>query len=110
ALPLGAEHDRGGLEAEVREQVPRGHRASAPPKRSSTASVSPGHTRTCSGPKGSSPRNAAQSPRAGSTQRKEPDWPKWPKVCGEEPEPVQCGSFSPRISTPSPQSLGFWRP
>ena len=72
--------------------------------------MSPGQIFTWSGPKGCSPRKAAVRPAAGSTQRKEPDWPKCPKVCGEEFAPVQWGSFCPRISNPSPQSLGFWRP
>src|SRR5699024_5756741 len=123
-LPLGAEHDRGGLEPELVEQVqpPRctvrcnvhstAHGAAQPasPKRSSSASVTPGQMRTWSGPKLCSPRKAAVRPRTGSTHRKDPAWPKWPKVCGEECAPVQWGSFSPRISTPSPQSLGFCLP
>src|SRR5699024_7225184 len=96
-LPLRAEHDRGGLEPEVVEEVEAAHRA-------------PGQTRTCSGPKGCSPRKTAVREATGSTHRKEPDWPKWPKVSGEEALPVQCGSLWSRISKPSPQSLGFWRP
>src|SRR5699024_1616129 len=108
-LPLRAEHDRGGLEPEVVEEVEAAHRAPGP-KRSSSASVSPGQTRTCSGPKGCSPRKTAVREATGSTHRKEPDWPKWPNVSGEEALPVQWGSLWSRISKPSPQSLGFWRP
>src|SRR5699024_10624829 len=109
ALPLGAEHDRGGLEAEVAEEVQGAHGAPGA-KRSSSASVRGGQARTCSGPKPCSPRKTAVREAAGSTQRKEPDWPKWPKVSGEEAAPVQCGSLWSRISNPRPQSLGFWRP
>src|SRR5690606_33176517 len=110
-LPLGAEHDRGGLEAELVQQSEGAHRPVPPPaKRSRIASVIPGQIRIWSGPKRRSPRKAAARPASGSTQRKEPDCPKWPKARGEECAPVQCGSLCPRISTPRPQSFGVWRP
>src|SRR5690606_9805839 len=100
-LPLGAEHDGRGLEAEVVQRPQRVHQASpCAAKRARTSSVIPGQVLTWAGPKRSSPRKAQASCDSGSTQRKEPEWPKCPKVRGEECAPVQCGSLSPRISTP----------
>jgi DNA-binding transcriptional regulator LsrR (DeoR family) len=62
------------------------------------------------GPNGSRPAATQPRPLSGSTQRKDPLWPKWPKVRGEASAAVQCGSFVPRSSKPRPQSLGSWRP
>ena len=64
--------------------------------------------------------SAAQSPKSrsasaaqaigasGSTQRKLPDWPKWPNVRGEFRDPVQWGAFPFLISNPRPQSQCGW--
>ena len=61
-------------------------------------------------PKGSAPTKAALAPRSRSAHTKEPDWPKCPIVRAEASGAVQCGDFSPRISTPRPHGQGVKRP
>ncbi len=55
----------------------------------STASVNGGQTSVAQGPKARSVSATQAAPAAGSTHRNVPDWPKWPKVAGEEELPVQ---------------------
>lgn len=69
-----------------------------------------GHASTAHGPNARSVSATQAAPAAGSSQRNVPDCPKWPKVRGEDEEPVQCGDLESRISKPRPQSLGFWWP
>ena len=76
----------------------------------STASDRSGHPCFAHVPKGRSLSRAHPMPASGSTQRNEPDWPKWPKVDGERASPVQWGDLASLSSKPSPQSLGCWRP
>lgn len=77
------------------------------PSSASTASVNGVQASAAHGPKARSVSATQAAPAAGSIQRNVPDWPKWPKVAGEEEFPVQCGDLESRISKPSPQSLGF---
>src|SRR5690606_36116562 len=99
-------------EGRPRPDFADGRRAAPPQPRASarTASVNGGHASTAHGPKARSARAAQARPASGSIHRKVPDWPKWPKVRGEDAEPVQCGDLPSRISKPRPQSLGFWWP
>lgn len=77
------------------------------PSSASTASVNGVQTSAAHGPKARSVSATQAAPAAGSIHRNVPDWPKWPKVAGEDESPVQCGDLESRISKPRPQSLGF---
>lgn len=77
------------------------------PSSARTASVKGVQTSAAHGPNARSVSATQAAPAAGSIHRNVPDWPKWPKVAGEDERPVQCGDLESRISKPSPQSLGF---
>lgn len=68
------------------------------------------HASAAHGPKARSVSATQATPATGSIQRNVPDWPKWPKVAGEDAFPVQCGDLESRISKPRPQSFGLWWP
>jgi len=55
----------------------------------STASVKGVQTSAAHGPKARSVSVTQAAPATGSIHRNVPDWPKWPKVAGEEESPVQ---------------------
>lgn len=59
------------------------------PSSASTASVNGVQTSAAHGPKARSVSATQAAPAAGSIHRNVPDWPKWPKVAGEEELPVQ---------------------
>lgn len=75
-----------------------------------TASVNGVQASDAHGPKARSVSATQATPAVGSIHRNVPDWPKWPKVAGEEEVPVQCGDLESRISKPRPQSFGLWWP
>ncbi|HZO98329.1 MAG TPA: hypothetical protein VFB42_13290 [Gaiellaceae bacterium] len=76
----------------------------------STASARRGQASFAHSPNSRSVRHASASPASGSTQRKVPLRPKWPKVRAELRVPVQWGALPSRSSSPSPQSFGASRP
>src|SRR5690606_5329989 len=71
---------------------------------------SAGHRSYAQLPKLRSVSTTSARATAGSTHKNVPDWPKCPNVRGELADPVQCGDLVPRISKPSPQSLGRCTP
>lgn len=68
------------------------------------------HASAAHGPKARSVSVTQATPATGSIHRNVPDWPKCPKVAGEDELPVQCGDLESRISKPRPQSFGLWWP
>src|SRR5207244_5532402 len=75
-----------------------------------TASERRGHASFAQSPKSRSVRTPRATFASGSTHTNVPLPPKWPNVREELREPVQCGDFSSRSSTPRPQSFGSTRP
>ena len=65
-----------------------------------------GHASRAQGPNSRPVWTHSPTFATGSTHRKAPLPPKWPKVAGELDVPVQCGDLSPLISNPRPQSKG----
>ncbi len=55
----------------------------------STASVNGVQASAAHGPNARSVRATQAAPATGSIHRKVPDWPKWPKVAGDDESPVQ---------------------
>src|SRR6185295_1567332 len=72
----------------------------------STASERRGQASFAQSPNWRSLSEAQAAPASGSTQRNEPDPPKWPNVRSEFCFPVQCGDLASRSSKPRPQSFG----